>query len=387
MHKHLSKRPNLLIVSATPMRFSKDVGHEAFEPVVREIENMKHLFKNITWIGYNYNNDLSRSNLRKIHSNKVNYILLEQTGGSRLFDKLNIIMKIIPYFSIILKEIIKNDIIHTRAPSFPAFLAIIASLFLNKKRYWHKYAGNWAQKNSPFSYSIQRWLLNMDFGNSNVTINGSWPNQKQHLLSFENPCLTETELESAKIIAEQKDYSGKLNICFVGRLEPAKGALIILELLQNLEDVDWVDTFYIIGDGPSKNIIENKKPNLHLKVCLTGWLLREQLNEIYTKCHLIILPSYASEGFPKVLAEAASYGCVPIVSNLSSISQYINNNISGVLIDDLTPSNIKSVLSKLSNKREELMSMASSALKWVSLFTYSRYVFRIEKEIINEYNK
>ena len=123
---------------------------------------------------------------------------------------------------------------------------------------------------------------------------------------------------------------------------------------------------------------------MHLKVCLTGWLLREQLNEIYTKCHLIILPSYASEGFPKVLAEAASYGCVPIVSNLSSISQYINNNISGVLIDDLTQSNIKSVLSKLSNKREKLMSMASSALKWVSLFTCSRYVFRIEKEIINE---
>ena len=384
MHKHLSKRPKLLIVSDTPMRMVKDAEYEAYEPVVREIENMEHIFTDITWIGYNYNNDSSRSNLRKINSNKVNYIFLERTGGSRLSDKLNILLKIIPYFIIILKEIRKNDIIHTRAPSLPAFLAIIASIFFNKKKYWHKYAGNWIQKNAPFSYSIQRWLLNMNIGNSKVTINGVWPSQNQNILSFENPCLTEVELESSTIIAKQKDYSGKLNLCFVGRLEPAKGALIILELLQNLEDVDWIDTFYIIGDGPSKNIIENKKPNLHLKVCLTGWLLREQLNEIYTKCHLIILPSYASEGFPKVLAEAASYGCVPIVSNLSSISQYINNNISGVLIDDLTQSNIKSVLSKLSNKREKLMSMASSALKWVSLFTYSRYVFRIEKEIINE---
>ena len=384
MHKHLSKRPNLLIVSDTPMRMVKDAEYEAYEPVVREIENMEHIFTDITWIGYNYNNDSSRSNLRKINSNKVNYIFLERTGGSRLSDKLNILLKIIPYFIIILKEIRKNDIIHTRAPSLPAFLAIIASIFFNKKKYWHKYAGNWIQKNAPFSYSIQRWLLDMNIGNSKVTINGVWPSQNQNILSFENPCLTDAELESAKIIAKQKDYSGKLNLCFVGRLEPAKGALIILELLQNLEDVDWIDTFYIIGDGPSKNIIENKKPNLHLKVCLTGWLLREQLNEIYTKCHLIILPSYASEGFPKVLAEAASYGCVPIVSNLSSISQYINNNISGVLIDDLTQSNIKSVLSNLSNKREKLMSMASSALKWVSLFTYSRYVFRIEKEIINE---
>ena len=150
MHKHLSKRPNLLIVSDTPMCMAKNAEYEAYEPVVREIENMEHIFTDITWIGYNYNNDSSRSNLRKINSNKVNYIFLDRTGGSRLSDKLNILLKIIPYFIIILKEIRKNDIIHTRAPSLPAFLAIIASIFFNKKKYWHKYAGNWIQKNAPF---------------------------------------------------------------------------------------------------------------------------------------------------------------------------------------------------------------------------------------------
>mgnify|MGYP001327666253 FL=1 len=67
MHEHLSKRPNLLIVSDTPMRMVEDAEYEAYEPVVREIENMEHLFADITWIGYNYNNDLSRSNLRKIY--------------------------------------------------------------------------------------------------------------------------------------------------------------------------------------------------------------------------------------------------------------------------------------------------------------------------------
>ena len=119
-------------------------------------------------------------------------------------------------------------------------------------------------------------------------------------------------------------------------------------------------------------------------MCITGWLSRSQLNEIYTKCHLIILPSYASEGFPKVLAEAASYGCVPVVSDISSIGQYIKNNISGILIEDISPINIKAHLSKLSNNREKLMNMAASASNWVPLFTYARYINRIEKEIINE---
>ena len=97
---------------------------------------------------------------------------------------------------------------------------------------------------------------------------------------------------------------------------------------------------------------------------------------------LLILPTTSFSAGEGNKAFDAVIGLYQKIEN--SISQYINNNISGVLIDDLTQSNIKSVLSKLSNKREKLMSMASSALKWVSLFTYSRYVFRIEKEIINE---
>ena len=35
MYKHLSKRPNLLIVSDTPMRMAKNAEYEAYEPVVR----------------------------------------------------------------------------------------------------------------------------------------------------------------------------------------------------------------------------------------------------------------------------------------------------------------------------------------------------------------
>ena len=372
----------LVIISHTKHYYSQNGEIVGWEPTVREINYISKIFDSIYHVAPLYSGKAHQTNAS--YNKNITYFPIKPTGGDGILKKLGIIFFMPFNLWHIIKVINKSDYIHFRAPTNLGLYVLPLLLLYKNKKKWIKYAGNWSEINPPISYRFQRWWLRKNILKSKVTINGNWKKQQSHLLSFENPCLTEAELESAKIIAEQKDYSGKLNICFVGRLEPAKGALIILELLQNLEDVDWVDTFYIIGDGPFKNIIENKKPNLHLKVCLTGWLYRNKLNEIYTKCHLIILPSYASEGFPKVLAEAASYGCVPIVSNLSSISQYINNNISGVLIDDLTQSNIKSVLSKLSNKREKLMSIASSALKWVSLFTYSRYVFRIEKEIINE---
>ena len=180
-----------------------------------------------------------------------------------------------------------------------------------------------------------------------------------------------------------KKFDNKLTFCYVGRLTKNKGFELLLDSIGKLKQTNWIEKLHCVGDGPLKNEYLSLSESLCVPICFHGLLDREELNKIYQDSHFIILPSQ-SEGFPKVLAEAASYGCVPIVSNLSSISQYINNNISGVLIDDLTQSNIKSVLSKLSNKRENLMSMAFSALKWVSLFTYSRYVFRIEKEIINE---
>ena len=138
-----------------------------------------------------------------------------------------------------------------------------------------------------------------------------------------------------------------------------------------------------MGDGPSKKIFENQKSDMDIKVCLTGWLSRKQLIEIYTKCHLIILPSYASEGFPKVIAEASSYGCLPIVSNQSSIEQYIENNISGFLLKDLSVRNIESIIKKIIKDRNKLIAVSNNASKLGELFTYSRYVNRIETEILD----
>ena len=45
-----------------------------------------------------------------------------------------------------------------------------------------------------------------------------------------------------------------------------------------------------------------------------------------------VLPSY-SEGFPKVIAEAMNFGCIPIVSDISCIRQYIINGKNGFLIN------------------------------------------------------
>src|SRR5690606_41847313 len=69
-------------------------------------------------------------------------------------------------------------------------LPIYLTLFCHKKG-WYKYAGNWNQKKPPLGYALQRWMLKHQ--KRKVTINGSWPKQPKHCITFENPCLTEKE--------------------------------------------------------------------------------------------------------------------------------------------------------------------------------------------------
>ena len=185
------------------------------------------------------------------------------------------------------------------------------------------------------------------------------------------------------MISEEKDFNGKLDICFVGRLEKAKGVERLIKALSVLEDKSWIGTLYLIGDGPDRNIFEKQaKTILDIKVQFAGWLSREKLNGIYAKSHLFVLPSTASEGFPKVIAEAAAYGCVPVVSNVSSIGQYVRHNISGVVIENVSPENIANKFSWLSKERQLLKKMSRESMKLAALFTYERYNQRIEKEIL-----
>ena len=372
----------LTIISHTEHYYTSKNKIVGWEPTIREINQLCDIFDLVYHVAP-LCSGIPHNGNAPYKSDKIKIIPIKPTGGKGIIKKLEILFSM-PFILLkMIKIINKSDWVHFRCPTNLGIFVLPLLTLYNNKNKWVKYAGNWVEKHPPISYRFQRWWLENNFQNSIVTINGKWVNQKSHLLSFENPCITDDELKHAGLIAKNKNYHNKLNLCFVGRLEPEKGALIILDLVKKLDDVTFIDSFYIVGDGPSKNILENQKSNLNIKVCLMGLLSRDQLNEIYTKCHLILLPSYASEGFPKVLAEAASYGCVPVAGNISSIGQYIENNISGIVIDDISANNLKLLLSKLSDNREKLINMASSASKWVSLFTYSRYVNRIETEIIN----
>ena len=378
MQHHLQR--NLLIVSDTAMTHNKGKDIIAFEPVIREIEEFSYLFNKITWIGYNKSDEKNIKQMRKIKNVNIEYILLQKTGGKTFIDKIGILAKMLPYFFIVYRQIIVHDIVHTRAPSMPAFLAIIFSFFDRKRIYWHKYAGDWQTKEAPIFYRLQRYLLKKAT-NTHVTINGKWEGQEAHILSFENPCLTEEEYKKSKVFVQERSFDGAYNFCFIGNLNDAKGVGRIIEVFKKLKN-DKIGTIHFIGDGPNRKAYELQSEGLPVK--FHGYLLREQIQELLPAMHFLLLPS-ASEGFPKVVAEAASFGVIPIVSSVSSLPQYIQNEENGFLIKEVTSESLALTIQKvLDLNKNALKNISEQSAELPHKFTYKYYNDRIQNEILKE---
>ncbi|MDX1462361.1 MAG: glycosyltransferase, partial [Marinirhabdus sp.] len=274
-----------------------------------------------------------------------------------------------------LKEV---DVFQFRGPTGIGVFVIPYLMWGTSKKGWFKYGGNWNQKNAPIAFAFQRWLLKHQ--DRRVTINGKWPDQPQHCLSFENPCLTLEERSAGLEIISQKEYSDPFHVCFVGRLDDAKGVHYIVEALELLRESKQVGTFHFIGDGPNKREYQAICQDLKIRTEFHGFLPRDAVFKIYEQCHFIVLPS-KSEGFPKVIAEGMNYGCIPIVSDVSSIRQYVEP--SGFMLEHLSGLCVSEAMALAMQQSEAILrEKATTGHKETERFTYKHYNQRVLKELI-----
>ena len=170
-------------------------------------------------------------------------------------------------------------------------------------------------------------------------------------------------------------------MCFVGSLTQNKGILQVLEALRQLENPVF-DQIFIAGDGPLKEELTQMAKCLNIAVEMPGFQSRTQLNQIYAKAHFLILPS-DNEGFPKVVAEAAAFGCIPITTAVSCIGQYVIPKENGFLLPDNSPESIRETFEQIGHSRAEFSSYSAHARILAKAFTYERYLQRIREVLIN----
>ena len=379
MFKNLRRdNKRLLVVSDTRMVL---IGNKvkAFGPVVSELQNLLKFFDQITWIGFDY--IFEDSSMVYITDERIKVILLDKVGGKTFWSKLKIIRYYPKMFFVVLREVLKHDLIHSRGPSNPAVISMFISFFFRDKTFWFKYAGSWVEEASKF-YKLQRSILKKLLKNSVVTINGNYSPSKR-IISFENPCITEENRIEGKSILETKILPNKKNYCFVGGLNLNKGVMHMLESFSKI-DHDNIGEIFIVGDGPEREELEKKAHKMKYNIKFYGFQNREFIISIYKISHFIILAS-KSEGFPKVIGEAMTFGVVPIVSDISCIGEYVKHNKNGFLINPSSKIDLsEKIIESLRMDAGLFNSWIFNNFELSKKFTYSYYLNRIKNEIINK---
>lgn len=372
---------SLTIISHTEHYLLSDGRIVGLGSTVTEINELLAIFDSITHVAM-LHDTLAPPSALPYASDKIRFVALPAVGGPTLRDKMAILFQAPKTIATVRKALKESDYFQFRAPTGIGVFVIPYLILFTSKKGWFKYAGNWKQDDAPLAYRFQKWLLENQ--SRPVTINGFWDDQPTQCLSFENPCLTEQEIRAGQLAIASKLFEFPLELCFVGRLEAAKGVDLIIEAVASLdaESLNKIGAIHMVGAGPLMAEYQKQADASSLPFVFHGYLSRTEVHQIYKKSHAILLPS-ASEGFPKVIAEAMNYGCVPIVSDVSSISHYISDAKNGFLMTDLSVTSLKDcIMALLGMEQSDYKQIASTPIEFMNAFSYAYYNQRLLKDIL-----
>jgi glycosyltransferase involved in cell wall biosynthesis len=375
MPKHLFQG-KLLVISDTALY--EENGFYGFEPVVREIESFSKLFESITWIGFDHGDRRSSRPFKKVNSKKVEVILLNRIGGKSFGSKFKILSNYGKLYKTIHSQIQKHEFIHARAPSHPAvMLMAYRILFKNSrnKRFWIKYAGSWVDK-APLYYAFQRFLLAKLPKDVKVSINGDFEIHKGNFINLPNPCLTKTDRDLGfKILNRIENDSFVYDYIYVGNLNDHKGVPLLIEFFSETPHLKIV----LVGGGEKLEYYKKQTENCQ-NIEFAGPVEKNEVNSYLSSSRALILAS-KTEGFPKVISEAMNFSCIPIVSDVSSISQIVKHKKTGFLLGERSVDEIKKAVQWVESlNHEDLDNLLKNNYTQAEVFTYSSY----EQKVIDE---
>jgi glycosyltransferase involved in cell wall biosynthesis len=154
-----------------------------------------------------------------------------------------------------------------------------------------------------------------------------------------------------------------LKVLVLGRVEhEAKGVLDVPKIATLLRDT--ASTFTIAGDGPDLARLQRACEPFRQRVALLGRVSPGDVPGLLARHDVLLLPS-RFEGFPLALIEAMAFGCVPVASLISGVTNFVvEHGKTGLLFPVGSVKAAAAALQTLSADRELLdrMSVAGATI-------------------------
>lgn len=122
-------------------------------------------------------------------------------------------------------------------------------------------------------------------------------------------------------------------LIFVGRLDPVKGAPLLIEAFARILPDHPEARLTIVGDGPSRAGAEARARGLGIapSVTFAGFRAQTEVARMLEEADLLILPSFA-EGVPVVLMEAMASRIPVIASRVAGVQELVGDGVTGFTV-------------------------------------------------------
>ncbi len=297
---------------------------------------------------------------------------------SSLFNVFIAITKMPIVFYKLLKTMAFVDHIHLRCPNNIGLISSVCQIFFPRKVKTAKYAGNWDwNSKQPYSYRLQQMILRNPIITKKMTVlvYGDWPDKTKNIRSF----FTATfKNEDRELISPRKIESNqKIKLVFIGALSPGKRPLLSIMVSQELNKIGILNELHLYGEGKLRGELEFyiAENQLNDSVCLHGNVPNDEIKMALKESHFLIFIS-KSEGWPKAVAEAMWWGCLPVTTRVSCVPQMVGEGSRGLLINE----NLDTIIYEIRNCINNLnvyKEKCEAAMLWSREYTIEKFQLEI----------
>ena len=183
-----------------------------------------------------------------------------------------------------------------------------------------------------------------------------WIEKAYHINNVKNTQILTQAIDTHKFTKKKNPRnSNKLNLGFIGRMNPSKGAQVLLKALSapflnnniNLEIIT-------IPDKSELDFYEQMKAKF-INLGYSKWmenLSHKELNIVMDNWDMLILPSTSNEAAPLVILEAYAKRIPVIGSDYPAIDEMIDNNHNGLIFKNGNSADLAKILTNLVENRD-----------------------------------
>ncbi len=185
---------------------------------------------------------------------------------------------------------------------------------------------------------------------------------------------------SAEPIEELRD--GSLNILFVGRMEPRKGAKHLLRAMPRICEEIPGCRLVVVGGGPLASHYGKYVPeSCSGRIMFTGHVSNEMLARHYATADVFCSPATGGESFGIVLLEAMASSSAIVASNITGYNDVVDDGRTGILVAPASPEAIASAVIRVAREPELKARIVGAARAEVERYAWDR----VTKDILRVY--